>query len=219
MIMVSPSKLFDCLLTAYGPQQWWPAESVEEMMIGAILVQNTTWTQTSRVIAQLDAQHSLSMAAIRQMAEELLWQHLRPAGYFRVKTRRLKALANFMLLYHDQTETLFQLPTTELRHLLLQVHGIGKETADSIICYGAKQPIFVVDAYCRRLFQRLGWIAAKASYDEVQTLVHERFPMQAQPLGEFHALIVHHAKEHCQARPVCNHCPVPFCPSQGSLLL
>jgi endonuclease III related protein len=103
------------------------------------------------------------------------------------------------------------LATEELRRRLLTVNGVGKETADSILCYGAKRPIFVVDSYTRRLFSRLGWVGEKAGYDEMQVLVHGGVVMEAALLGEYHALIVHHAKEHCRVRPVCSGCPISFC--------
>ena len=214
--MLSPQSLFECLFVAYGPQHWWPAKSVTEMMVGAVLVQNTTWIQVTKVIARLESDGYLSMESLRQIPEEMLWELLRPAGYFRIKTRRIKALAEFMSGFDDLPAILFQLPTNVLRQTLLQVHGIGKETADSIICYGAKRPVFVVDAYSKRLFQRLGWLGLKSSYDEVQTLVQNEFVSDALQLGEFHALIVQHAKEHCRTRPVCDTCPVLFCPAQGS---
>ena len=210
--------LLRTLLAAYGPQHWWPAQSVEEMMVGAILVQNTAWTQVAQVIAQMQAQQLLSMAAIRQLQEEKLWSVLRPVGFFRVKTRRLKALANCMGRYRDQPERLFQLETIPLRNTLLQVHGIGKETADAIVCYGAHRPLFVVDAYTKRLFYRLGWTAAQASYDEIQDKVQQALPRDVQPLAELHALIVQHAKSHCRARPLCHHCPLSFCPAYGKVI-
>ncbi|MBF0460933.1 MAG: hypothetical protein HQL87_06015 [Magnetococcales bacterium] len=132
-----------------------------------------------------------------------------------MKTRRLKALANFMGRYEDDPEQLFQLETNLLRDTLLQVHGIGPETADSMICYAAHRPMFVVDAYTKRLFHRLGWLGEKASYATIQTLVHQALPRDAHQLGELHALIVQHAKQHCRAKPVCLSCPLSFCPAYG----
>ncbi len=205
-------RLFDSLFSAYGPQHWWPAQGVEEMMIGAMLVQNTSWTQVTLVIDRMKEQKCLSLATIRQWPEEDLWTLLRPVGYFRVKSRRLKALADCLGGYDDQPERLFQMETDPLRQTLLQVHGVGKETADSILCYAACRPLFVVDAYTKRLFRRLGWIDEKTGYDAIQTMVHQPLPRDAHLLGELHALIVHHAKVHCRTKPVCLHCPLPFCP-------
>ena len=216
--MASPPTLFDALFSAYGPQHWWPAKHAEEMMVGAILVQNTAWVQVTKVIAQLESQGALSLSVLRQIPEASLWAWLRPVGYFRVKTRRLKALAEFMQDYEDRPEVLFRLETDVLRYRLLQVHGIGKETADSIVCYAAKRPFFVVDAYTQRLFRRFGWVGEKATYDAVQALVHDTCPKDAAWLGELHALIVHHAKTHCRVRPLCGACPVHFCPAYESPL-
>ena len=214
--MIFPQVLLDVLLAAYGPQQWWPAKSLEEMMVGAVLVQNTAWTQVAKVIVELEALGLLSFLAIAQVPEEKLWQILRPVGFFRVKSRRLKSLARFMADYQGQPERLFQIETAPLRRLLLQVHGIGKETADAMLCYGAGRPLFVVDAYSKRLFHRLGCIDPEASYDAVQTWVQAQLPADAVLLGEFHALIVQHAKQHCRARPLCLTCPLLFCPLYGS---
>jgi endonuclease-3 related protein len=164
------------------------------------------------VIAALRAQQLLSLAAIRQLPEERLEKLLQPVGFFRVKRRRLQALAEFMAHFNDRPEQLFQMESTRLRQSLLQVHGIGKETADAILCYGAARPLFVVDAYTKRLFQRLGWVGEGAPYDQIQAMVQHALPQDAQILGELHALIVQHAKLHCRARPLCGGCPLSFCP-------
>lgn len=200
--------LFNGLFSTYGPQHWWPADSVEEMMVGAILVQNTNWNQASKVIARLKNENCLSMPILRHLNDTVLWDLLKPSGYFRIKSQRLKALAHFMGEYDDQPQTLFKLETQTLRKALLNVHGIGKETADSILCYGAKRAVFVVDTYCKRLFSRLGWIQESATYDQIQQLVHNHFPHSAQQLGELHALIVTHSKKQCQKQPLCTNCPL-----------
>ncbi|MBF0183075.1 MAG: hypothetical protein HQM06_01625 [Magnetococcales bacterium] len=206
-------RLFDTLIAAYGPQHWWPAHSVEEMMIGAILVQNTSWQQVAQVIARLKQEQLLAMAPLRQLPAAAWWQRLRPVGFFRVKQQRLKALADFMAAYDDQTEALFQLDTLSLRQQLLAVPGIGKETADAILCYGAHRPLFVVDAYAKRLFSRLGWCTTASDYDSIQQLVHRALPADPDLLGELHALIVEHGKNHCRKQPVCIGCPLLFCPA------
>ncbi len=211
---IRPEKLFESLFTAYGPQGWWPAATSLEMMVGAVLVQNTAWTQAAKAVERLRRADRLAPAAIRAIPEPELWELIRPAGYFRVKGRRLKALAHFLESYGDNPDRLFQLETGPLRDTLLRVHGIGKETADSILCYEAGRPLFVVDAYSKRLFNRLGWVGEKAGYDEMQGLVQDRFAADAVRLGEFHALIVRHAKQHCRVRPVCDGCPVDFCPQR-----
>lgn len=213
MISPDPQRLYHHLYEAYGPQHWWPAKTVMGMMIGAILVQNTAWTQAAKAVDILSDQGALNPETLRTLPDETLWEWVRPAGYFRVKTARLKALARFLEEYDDDLDRLFALDTETLREKLLGVYGIGKETADSILCYGAQRPYFVVDAYTRRLFSRLGWVGEKASYDQMQSIVHGEMARQTDLFGEFHALIVIHAKAHCRVRPGCAGCPVAFCPS------
>ncbi|MBF0176881.1 MAG: endonuclease [Magnetococcales bacterium] len=209
---MTPFDLYQILLTVHGPRHWWPAKEAFEMMVGAILVQNTAWTQACKAVQLVASAGLLHPAAIRQVPDATLWELIRPAGYFRVKTRRLKALAEFLACFGDEPASLFALETGPLREKLLQVHGIGKETADSILCYEAKRPFFIVDTYTKRLFSRLGWVAPQAEYDLIQGMVHAAFPADPQALGEFHALIVAHAQSHCRKKPVCVGCPVPGCP-------
>ncbi|MBF0603140.1 MAG: endonuclease [Nitrospirae bacterium] len=204
--------LFDLLLERHGPQHWWPARTMTGMMVGAILVQNTAWTQASKAVDQLEERGLLDFTAICETPDETLWDVIRPAGYFRIKTQRLKALARFMAPWGDIRHVIHP-HNQELRLNLLGIHGIGKETADSILCYAAQQPVFVVDAYTKRLFLRLGWVDEKASYDQMQRIVHETIPREPHTLGEFHALIVRHAKENCLKHPRCQNCPVVICPS------
>ncbi|MBF0425620.1 MAG: endonuclease [Magnetococcales bacterium] len=209
---MTPDDLFRQLLAAYGPRHWWPAEGSFEMMVGAILVQNTAWTQAHKAVLALKGAGLLTPAALRAAPDATLWELVRPAGYFRIKTMRLRALVEFLARYDDDLASLFSLETSILREELLAVYGIGKETADSILCYEAKRPLFVVDAYTRRLFFRLGWSEVDASYDLLQNLVHAALPRDPHTLGEFHALIVAHAKAHCRSRPLCAGCPVVACP-------
>lgn len=210
-----PEQLYHALLAAYGPQHWWPAKGLFEMMAGAVLVQNTAWTQAARAVARLEADELLCPAAIRSAPPERIMERIRPAGYFRVKYRRLLALATFLAPHDHDLEGLFNRPCSALRPALLGIHGIGPETADSILCYGGGLAIFVVDAYTRRLFGRLGWTDPQASYDRIQSLVQQRFPASPEVWGELHALIVRHAKGHCRVRPLCRGCPLFFCPSRS----
>lgn len=181
------------------------------MMVGAVLVQNTSWIQADKAVKQLEQHGVLDFNSLLVMDDQRLGELIRSAGYFRVKTRRLKALAECLHPY-DSPEFFFIKRDALLRQDLLGVKGIGKETADSILCYGAGKPVFVVDAYTKRLFLRLGWVGEKAGYDEMQTLVQEAMPREARQLGEYHALIVQHAKQHCRPRSLCAGCPVVFCP-------
>ncbi len=183
------------------------------MMAGAVLVQNTAWLGANKAVEQLEEAGLLtSWSRLLSTPEETVWALIRPAGFFRVKTVRLRALAHFMVVSGGH-EALFSLQTSELRQALLGVHGVGKETADSILCYAADRPVFVVDAYTKRIFLRLGWITPTATYETMQQLVHKNFPVETQPLGELHALLVRHAKDHCRVKPSCAGCPVLFCPA------
>ncbi len=203
-----PMGLYLTIMDHYGPQQWWPAGSPFAMMVGAILVQNTAWSGADKGVAQLQAAGLLSPAAIRNAEDETLWAAIRPAGFFKVKTKRLRALVEFLAGFDDQLGVLFAMDKAALRETLLEVHGIGKETADSIICYAAHKPIFVVDAYTHRLFSRLGWQKEKLPYDVLRLYVEQAMADHEAQLGEFHALIVRHAKSHRLARPLCIGCPV-----------
>ncbi len=204
--------VYETLLSAYGPQHWWPARTPFEVMIGAILTQNTSWRNVERAIANLISNHALEPQAMMTMPDEELAELVRPAGYFRIKTKRLRAFCAFYL-EHGQWEKLHLLPTDLLRSRLLKVHGVGPETADSILLYAFDRPVFVVDAYTKRIFHRLGFLTSDSRYDDVQRLFHGHLPADHTLFNEYHALIVEHAKRHCLARPICPACPLlTLCP-------
>ncbi|MEO5364930.1 MAG: hypothetical protein H7831_00935 [Magnetococcus sp. WYHC-3] len=209
--MSDPHTLYQTLWDAYGPQGWWPAEGPLEMMVGAVLVQNTAWIGASRAVVHLKQAAMLDAARLRALPLETLEALIRPSGFFRLKARRLRALMELVGACDDDLSRLFDAPDTELRERLLAVSGVGAETADSILCYAASRPWFVVDTYTRRLFFRLGWTEENAAYAVLQDRVHREFPRRADLLGEFHALIVRHAKEHCRKNPHCPGCPVTWC--------
>ncbi|MEG3639042.1 endonuclease III domain-containing protein [Magnetococcus sp. PR-3] len=200
--------VYDHLLQHYGPQHWWPAQSSFEMMLGAMLVQNTTWVAAHGAVQALHRAGLHSPEALRSAPEAQIQSLIRPAGFFRQKYKRIRALALFMIHYQDCTKLLFEIEGESLRETLLTIYGIGPETADSICCYEAKQPWFIVDSYTQRLFQRLGWIENRWPYNTLQQAVHGQLPADAAVLGEFHALIVRHSKDHCSAKPQCHHCPL-----------
>ncbi len=211
---------FAALHRAWGPQGWWPARSSLEMMVGAILTQNTAWTNVERAIARLRQERALSLAALRRTPEAQLAEWIRPSGYFNQKALRLKALVGLVDdAYGGSLRRLLQDDPDRLRVRLLAVNGIGPETADSILLYAAHAPYFVVDAYTRRFLVRHGALGAKASYDEVAALFTRALPASAALYNEFHALIVRLGKEHCHARtPRCAGCPLePFLPAGGAV--
>ncbi len=199
--------LYRRLYDAYGPQHWWPADSPFEVCVGAILTQNTNWSNVEKAIARLRQADALDPEALGQIPSERLMDLIRPAGFFRQKCKRLKAFCGFVT-DHGGIAELGRLETEELRPMLLAIHGIGPETADSMLLYAWSRPVFVVDAYTKRLLARLGILSGKASYGQLQDLFHEHLPRDSNMFNEFHALIVEHAKRHCRHAPLCNGCPL-----------
>ena len=185
--------------------------------MGAILVQSTAWRNVEQAIANLKAAESLSPLAIRDLSLHSLEGLIRPSGFYRVKAGRLRALCKFLgELYADSVDRMDELPTRDLRRELLTVNGVGEETADDILLYALDRPVFVIDAFTRRVFHRLGWCEPDASYSRLQTMFHKRLPKDVQMYGEYHALIVRHANTTCRKRPDCASCPLlPDCPRIG----
>jgi endonuclease-3 related protein len=202
------AEIYDRLYRAYGPQGWWPAETPFEVLVGAVLTQVTAWRNVERAISRLKAAAALSPEAIFRLPPGELEELIRPAGFFRQKARRLRALVE-LVLSQGGVESLLSLPAEVLREKLLSLPGIGPETADSILLYAAGHPSFVVDAYTKRILHRLGLLPDPSPpYREVQKLFEEHLPRDANLYGEYHALLVRHAKEHCRARPRCPGCPL-----------
>lgn len=201
--------VFHALAQHFGPQRWWPARSRFEMMVGALLTQNTAWTNVERAIRNLRRQRALSPRALNDAPRALLAQWIRPAGYFNVKAARLHALTGWLMrACGGSLNRLFRMPTAPLRDALLRVPGIGPETADSILLYAGRRPIFVIDAYTRRMLERHRWLSPRAPYDQVAHLFHQALPRDAALFNEYHALIVALGKRYCRARPRCEECPL-----------
>ena len=199
--------LYARLLAAHGAQDWWPAETPFEVMVGAVLTQNTTWIQVERVIERLRAADLLRPAPLRDLPAETLAEYIRPAGYPRVKARRLQALCAWLVARGDLAG-LIDRPTDVLRAELLAVHGVGPETADSILLYALGRPVFVIDAYTRRILSRYGLITGKEPYEALRRLVESTLHSEdpACDYNELHALLVRHAKTTCRVRPLCAAC-------------
>lgn len=197
--------IYGLLLARYGPQGWWPARGRFEVAIGAVLTQGTAWANAAKAISVLKGSRLHRPAEIRRLPEPRLAQRIRPAGFHHVKARRLKALAEWWLR-NGGCRGLREKPTDELRVSLLRVHGIGRETADAIVLYAFERRVFVIDAYARRLFSRIGWIDGDEDYEDLRQSLERDFTGQAAGCNEYHALIVAHGKAHCRARPVCRDC-------------
>ena len=197
--------VYQALLETYGPQHWWPGDSPLEICIGAILTQNTSWTNVEKAIANLKSAKALDENRLGTYSEEALAELIRPAGFFNLKARRLH---NFLKLLetHGGIAGLGTASTAELRRKLLKVNGIGPETADSILLYAYDRPVFVIDAYTRRLFERLGLANGGESYETLRSGFENALGNDAVMFNEYHALIVAHGKHVCRRKPLCDRC-------------
>ena len=195
------------LLSHFGPQHWWPAREPFEVIVGAILTQSAAWGNVEKAIANLRTAGALSPGALRQLSLSRLAKLIHPCGYYNAKALKLKSFAFWLgNHYDDDLDSLFANDTYDLRQQLLCVHGIGQETADSIMLYSAGKPIFVIDAYTRRVISRIGLAPAKDSYGAYQALFMENLPNDPQLFNEYHALLVGLAKNVCHRRPLCPQC-------------
>lgn len=202
-------QIYQCLYTHYGPQDWWPAEGSWEIMVGAILAQNTAWTNVEKALANLQGSGLKGPPALYRMNSGELAARIRPAGYFNQKAKKLKFLATLVVKeFGGKVEPMLSLPAAELREKLLSLWGVGEETADSILLYAAHRPVFVVDAYTGRVFSRHGFMKAGASYKTVQKLFTDNLPRRVKLFNEYHALIVRVGKEYCKKVPQCEECPL-----------
>jgi endonuclease III related protein len=206
------SQVYQLLLDTYGNQDWWPAETPFEVCVGAILTQNTNWGNVEKAIRNLKAAGCLTMEALATLSVEELAEPIRPAGFFNVKSARLKEFVRFVGERADgDLARLFRCDWQELRQVLLTVKGIGPETADSILLYAGNKPSFVVDAYTRRIFSRLGMVDQATGYEQLRGLFMAQLPQEPALFNEYHALIVEHAKRYCKTRPVCAGCCLADC--------
>ncbi len=234
---------YRALYSRWGPQNWWPAQSRLEVIVGAYLTQNTNWSNVEKAIANLRRARVLSVNGLRKISVQQLEKLVRSSGYFRQKAKKLKAFIRFLdKNYGGSLDRMLAQPTEKLREELLALHGVGPETADSILLYAGNHPVFVVDAYTRRIFERHGMITAKTGYEEIRALTEAtltsaapaeltlgrhgeepRHPVSRisrmrrgdlpRHYNELHALIVRAGNQHCRKTPNCEECPLrPFLP-------
>jgi endonuclease-3 related protein len=203
--------VYERLLAAFGPQGWWPGDGgAFEVAVGAVLTQNTAWRNVERALAGLAQRKWLTPEAVRDAPADELGEAIRPSGYFNVKAQRLQALATAWCQVGGEA-ALAAMATEELRGWLLGIRGVGRETADDVVVYGFDRPVFVVDAYTRRIFERLGVAGGDESYETLRAAVENamgRDEGAARRLNEFHALIVALGKDICRPRPDCPNCPL-----------
>jgi len=191
----------------YGPQNWWPAQEPFEVIVGAILTQSAAWGNVEKAIANLKSAKALSPGVLRRLPLSELARLIRPCGYYNAKALKLKSFAYWLgNHYADDLNRLLATDTHHLQQQLLSIHGIGQETADSIILYAANKPIFVIDAYTRRIINRIGLAPSSDSYTTYQALFMDNLPTDTQLFNEYHALLVCLAKNICRSRPLCRQC-------------
>jgi len=207
------SKIYEELSKIYGPQGWWPIKGKYlggpknnserfEVMIGAILTQNTSWKNVEKAISNLHKENLIYAKKISKVSQKKLAKLIKSAGYYNQKAERLKIFANYLL----KNPNFLKKEIPQLRKELLSIKGIGPETADSMILYALNKPVFVIDAYTRRIFSRLGFCNEDASYEELQQMFHKNLPKNTKLFNNYHAVLVEHAKNNCKKKPECGGC-------------
>lgn len=202
-------KIYCRLYEAYGSMHWWPGDTPFEVMVGAILTQNTSWRNVEKAIQNLKARRVLDVRGIHLLKTSQLASLIRSSGYYRIKADRLKSFVDFIIEeYGGSVKRMRRERLEVLRRKLLNVKGIGPETADSILLYGLRKPIFVVDAYTKRILSRHRIISDKATYEEIQKFCMNHLPRKEKLFNEYHALLVHLGKSLCKRIPRCDRCPL-----------
>ena len=203
-------QVYQHLSQVLGPQRWWPGETPFEIIVGAVLTQNTNWQNVVRAIDKLRAADLLEPHALYNVPPEELEELIQSAGYFRVKAQRLRNVLRFIIERYDGSlDKMFRTALPELRAELLAISGIGPETADSILLYAGNLPTFVVDAYTHRILARHGWMDFDADYHQIQEYLLASLPQDAQLYNEFHAQFVYLGKHYCKKTgPKCRECPL-----------
>ena len=202
-------QVYKTLLIYWGEQHWWPAQNQFEMMVGAILTQNTNWKNVEKTLYNLKKHQALSIQSLKKIPHNKLAEWIRPAGYYNQKATYLKIMAKTISdRFNGSLDSLFSIQTNILRKELLSWKGIGPETADSILLYAANRPVFVVDSYTKRFLIRHHQCTTKTTYNAIAKLFENSLPKDVQLYNEYHALIVRLGKEYCQSKPICTKCPL-----------
>ncbi|MHC4425911.1 MAG: endonuclease III domain-containing protein [Planctomycetota bacterium] len=207
------TEIYQLLFKRFGPQHWWPGQTQFEIITGAILAQNTNWTNVEKAIANLKSADLLSAESLRNMEIKELAELIRPAGYFNVKSRRLQSFVDWLFdNYGGKLNELENVATEQLRAELLGIKGVGRETADSILLYAFDRPVFVVDAYTARVAVRHGLIEPEADYEQLRDLFQSNLPQDVKLFNEYHALLVRLGKEFCRPKARCHNCSLEGLP-------
>lgn len=203
------TEIYSALYGFFGPQHWWPGDTAFEVAVGAILTQNTNWGNVEKAISNLKKEKSLNVKILLEMPQNRLASLIRPAGYFNIKAKRLRNFLTFVSNhYRGSMKMMKSEPVHSLREDLLSVNGIGPETADSILLYALEKPVFVIDAYTKRILQRHGLASEKTTYHELQELFHKNLDPDVALYNEYHALFVMLGKDFCRPKPNCKGCPL-----------
>ncbi|MFI4874469.1 MAG: endonuclease III domain-containing protein [Blastopirellula sp. JB062] len=206
---ISLFNVYERLLAYYGRQAWWPGDSPLEIMVGAVLTQNTSWKNVEKAIVNLKEEGMLDPFKLHETAAEQLAEIIRPAGYYRLKAKRLQNLMRYVIQSYDgDLDAMFRRNVDSLRRDLLAVNGIGPETADAILLYAGDLPTFVVDTYTSRVLKRHGWIDLEADYHQIQDRFVSELPQDTALFNEYHALLVRVGSGHCRKTPKCETCPL-----------
>jgi endonuclease-3 related protein len=206
-------EIYDLLFEAFGPQHWWPGETPFEIVVGAILTQNTSWINVEKAIANLKTASSLTPEALHRIDTLELAELIRPAGYYNIKAKRLKCFIDWLFDHYDgQLVNLEVVSTDRLRSELLEVKGIGRETADSILLYALGRSVFVVDTYTARIMIRHNQIEPDVDYEQLRDLFESNLPEDAHFYNEYHALLVRTGKDFCKPKAKCSGCPLEKLP-------
>jgi len=202
-------RIYQALFERFGAQSWWPGDTVFEVIVGAVLTQNANWKNVEKAIVNLKREGLLSVDRLHKVSLERLAQAIKPAGYFNIKAKRLKNVVAFIVQrYGGSLDAFDQQSLADLRRELLSIHGVGPETADSILLYAFDRPAFVVDAYTKRFLTRHNLVSGKADYQEVQKIFLDALDPDVRLFNEYHALIVRLAKDFCKTHPRCEECPL-----------
>jgi endonuclease-3 related protein len=206
----SYSDAYRLLYDHFGPQDWWPGDTPFEIMVGAILTQNTNWSNVQKAIQNLKSENLLSYESLAQLTADEIAQWIRPAGYYNLKARRLRNFLDMVAnIYQGELDLFIDDDLNSARENLLTVNGIGPETADSILLYACGHPVFVVDIYTHRVFSRHNLVMEETDYSTIQNLFLDHLVQDIQVYNEFHALIVRVAKTYCKkTKPLCEKCPL-----------
>jgi endonuclease-3 related protein len=202
-------KIFNILLTSFGKRHWWPGETPLEIVVGAMLTQNTSWKNVEKAIENMKKEGVLDVERLYEINIEKLSEIIRPSGFFNIKSKRLKNIVHVIYNKYDRTvENMVNTETDTLRNVLLSVNGVGPETADSILLYALNKPVFVVDAYTKRFLKNHNLYNGNGEYHEIQKFFMDNLQSDVCLFNEFHALIVCLCQIHCRKVPICSECPL-----------